>query len=76
MKKFANELNVFQLRVYEYLKQEGTDDGSNLIDNLGEIKEGCEYVPDSVYESYARLSEIERIEIIHFFTKHIMRKNQ
>lgn len=76
MKKFAKELHVFQLMIYEFLKENVNEDGSNLIETLEEIKEGFESVPEKIYETYSSLNHIEIIEVIHFFTKHIMRKNQ
>jgi hypothetical protein len=76
MKKFVNELHAFQLMIYEYLKQKVSEDGSNLIDTLVEIEEAYESVPERYHETYSNLNHIERIEVIHFFTKYIMRKNQ
>lgn len=76
MKKFTNELHAFQLIIYEYLKLNVNKDGSNLIDTLEEIKEGFESVPERIHETYSNLNDIERIEVIHFFTKYIMRLNQ
>lgn len=75
MKKFANELDNFQLTVYEYLKKEVNEDGSNMITILNEIEDGFLCVPDNICETYSTLNQIQRIEVMHFFTKYIMRKN-
>lgn len=76
MKKFANELDTFQLMIYEYFKSKsGHDDGDNFMGTLMEMEEGFECVPDNIYNVYQNLSPIERIEVIHFFTKYLMRKN-
>lgn len=77
MKKFAKELHVFQLMIYEYLKSNaGHDDGENFMNTLMEIEEGFESVPENIYNTYQNLKPIERIEVIHFFTKYLMRKNK
>lgn len=73
MKKFANELDSFQLMIYEYFKKETVHDGDNFMGNLMEIEEGFESVPENIYNTYQQLKPIERIEVIHFFTKYLMR---
>ncbi|SPU37938.1 Uncharacterised protein [Lysinibacillus capsici] len=73
MKKFVNELNVFQLILYKYLKTNVNWDGSNLISILLEIEEGHECIPDKTYEAFMNITAIERVEVIHLFSKYILK---
>ena len=43
------------------------------MDILIEIEEGFEYIPDDIYNAFLNLNSIERIEVIHFFTKYIIK---
>lgn len=73
LKKFANELSTFQLMIYEYFKKETDLDGYTFKDILDEIEDGFESVPEKIYNTYQQLNPIERVEVIHFFTKYLMR---
>lgn len=75
MKNFLNELSSHQLSIYEYLKSELTDDGENLISIFNEIEEGYDSVPERVHISFMNMRPVERVEVIHFATRYIMRKN-
>lgn len=41
-----------------------------------EVEEAFEVVPENIHDTYISLSSIERIEVIHFFTKYLLRKNK
>lgn len=73
MKKFVNELDAFQLMIYEYLNK-AVQNKDNLVTALMEIEEGFEIVPEKIFKTYSSMKSIERVELIHFFTKYIMRK--
>ena len=73
LNKLVKEMHIFQRIIYEYLKKEVNDDGINFMDILIEIEEGFEYIPDDIYNAFSSLSSIERIEVIHFFTKYIIK---
>ena len=73
MSELVKEMHTFQRMIYEYLKKEVNDDGINLMDILIEIEEGFEYIPDDIYNAFLNLNSIERIEVIHFFTKYIIK---
>lgn len=75
MKRYLKELNSSQLTIYEYFKRTSTECGDNFKNILMEIEEGFESVPDKVYNIYQHLNSIERIEIIYFFTKYLLRKS-
>ena len=75
MKQFLNELNLSQLAIYKHLKEVTTDDGSNFKENLVEMEEDYESVSERISSIYNSLSDIEKIEVIHFFTKYLMKKN-
>lgn len=76
MKKFVNELSTSQSILYEYLNRVAShDDGINFIESLTELNDSFECVPEKVYNSYTSLSSIEIVEVIHFFTKYLLRKN-
>lgn len=75
MKKYVNELNECQLIIYEYLKKNVTNNGTNLIDTLMELNDSYETTPDNVYRAYQSINDIEVVEVIHFFTRYLMRKN-
>lgn len=76
MKKFLNELDSSQLTIYEYFKRVTVKDGDNFKDVLNELDEAFEHVPDNIYNTYNGLNPLERIEVIHFFTKYLMKKNK
>ncbi|QDX94690.1 hypothetical protein EEL30_21865 [Brevibacillus laterosporus] len=75
MKKFVNELAPKQKKIYDYITSNVTDDGSDLIGLLEEVSEYYEAVPEHICEYYTELKEIEKIEVIHFVTRYILRKN-
>ncbi|MBG9730808.1 hypothetical protein ABD87_15055 [Lysinibacillus sphaericus] len=75
MKKYLNELDSSQLTIYEYFKRVTTQDGDNFKNVLMEVEEGFENVTDNVYNAYQSLNSVERIEVIHFFTKYLLKKN-
>lgn len=76
MKKFAKELSVSQSIVYEYLKKVTTNDAENFIDNLMELNDSFECIPERVYNSYKSLNAIELVEVIHFFSKYLLRRKE
>ncbi len=45
------------------------------ISGLKEVSEYYEAVPEHICEYCAELKEIEKIEVIHFVTRYILRKN-
>lgn len=63
--------------IYEYFKKKaGHDDGDNFMGTLMEVEEGFESVPENIYNTYQQLKPIERIEVMHFFTKYLMKNNK
>ncbi len=76
VKKFTSELSEEQGIVYHHLQKNVNDDGSNLVSLWVEISEFYEEVPSYICETYEKLSSIEQIEVIHFITKKIIRKNK
>lgn len=73
MKKFLYQLDASQRRVYQYIKSEVTYEGDNLIGILTELDEGFQSIPDVVYEAYCKMNSIEKVEVIHFISKHILK---
>lgn len=60
MKKFVNELDAFQLLIYEYLKK-AVQNEDNLVTALMEIEEGFEIVPEKIYNAYSSMKPIEKV---------------
>ncbi|WP_064199051.1 hypothetical protein [Brevibacillus brevis] len=75
MKKFVNELSPEQSKVYTFITKNVTDDGGNIIEILLEVSEWYESIPEKISDCYGSLSEIEKIEVIHFVTRYILKKN-
>ena len=74
MKKFTTELSDDQGVVYRYLiKDVGT--GLSLVETLQMIEEQYECITEHVSDCFARLTSIEKVEVIHFVTKNILRKH-
>lgn len=76
MRKFTTELSEKQGVAYQYLFKNVTNDGSNLKDLYVEISEFYESVPEHIADTFNDLSSVEQIEVIHFITKRIIRRNQ
>ena len=72
--KIRQRIRCISVMIYEHLKK-AVQNEDNLVTALMEIEEGFEIVPEKIYSAYSSIKPIEKVELIHFFTKYIMRKN-
>lgn len=62
-----------QQKVFNYLK-EITHEG-NILENLTEVAEGFESVPDDIWNAYDHLSKMEYVEVIYKLSEGLILKN-
>lgn len=75
MKKFTTELSDCQGKVYYFLIKNTYKTGLAFVELLNELDGGSFTIPDTIYKSYTELTEVEKVEVIYFVSKHFLRKN-